>query len=567
MPSLRQLLAAMVRAWAERRDEVEEAATSIATHIRAEQDLPTRLLEALEQEQASESDGPRIGPSERLTTAVRSLQASFDARNGGWGGAPKFPQPMAIEFLLREHVRTGAREPRLMAERTLDAMADGGIYDHLGGGFARYSTDARWLVPHFEKMLYDSAQLARVYTHAFQVTGDERYAYVARETLDFVAHELRQPPGGAFAASLDADTDGVEGLTYTWRATEIRDVLGGGAALFEAAYGVGPAGNWEGRTILERVRDDTSLAVEFERPRDEIREALAQARVELLRRRDGRPQPARDDKVLASWNGLALAALADAGRALGEPPFLEMATEAADFLLRELRSPDGRLLRSWKDGRARHPAVLEDHAHLADGLLALYEATFEERFFVAARELTDLILEHFRAEDGSFCDTADDAEPLVARPRSLQDNALPSGGAMATLVSLRVAALTGEGRYRTAAEAAMAPMAALASEHPTGFAQWLLAFQLASAPIDEVAVVGDLDASDTRALLAEVHRVYRPGLVLAAAADPESSAVPLLHDRTRLDGKATAYICRGLACRQPVTDPTALTEQLTAPAQ
>jgi uncharacterized protein YyaL (SSP411 family) len=416
-------------------------------------------------------------------------------------------------------------------------------------------------------MLYDNAQLARVYTHAFQVTGYERYAYVARETLDFVAHELRQPPGGAFAASLDADTDGVEGLTYTWQATDIHEVLRDTAALFAAAYDVSPAGNWEGRTILRRVRDDTSLAVEFERPRDEIHEALTQARVELLRRRDGRPQPARDDKVVASWNGLALAALADAGRVLDETPFIEMATEAADFLLRELRSPDGRLQRSWKDGRARHAAVLEDHAHLADGLLALYEAAFEERFFVAARELADLILEHFRAEDGGFCDTADDAEPLVARPRSLQDNALPSGGAMATRVLLRLAALTGEGRYRSAAEAALAPMAAIASEHPTGFAQWLLAFQLASTPIDEVAVVGDLDASDTRALLAEVRRAYRPGLVLAAAADPQSSAVPLLQARTRLEGKATAYVCHGFACRQPVTDPTALAEQLTAPAQ
>ena len=564
MPSFRQVLAAIAQAWAERRDEVEEAATSIATHVRAEQDVPSRLLEALERERGTRAepgaDGPPDPASAHPSTSPRPSAACrprFDARHGGWGGAPKFPQPMAIEFLLREHLRTGAPEPRLMAERTLDAMADGGIYDHLGGGFARYSTDARWLVPHFEKMLYDNAQLARVYTHAFQVTGDERYAYVARETLDFVAHELRHPPGGAFASSLDADTDGVEGLTYTWEAAEIREVLGEDAPLFEAAYGVTAGGNWEGRTILQRVRDDTSLAVEFERPRDEVREALTQARVELLRRRDRRPQPARDDKVLASWNGLALAAFADAGRALGEPPFIEMATEAADFLLRELRTPDGRLLRSWKDGRAQHAAVLEDHAHLADGLLALYEATFEERFFVAARELADLVLAHFRAEDGGFCDTADDAETLVARPRSLQDNALPSGGAMATLVLLRLAALTGEGRYRSAAEAALAPMAAIASEHPTGFAQWLLAFQLAGAPIDEVAIVGDLDAADTARCWPWSAAAYRPGLVLAAAADPEAQPCPLLHGRTRLDGRATAYVCRGFACRQPVTEPEA----------
>jgi uncharacterized protein YyaL (SSP411 family) len=266
--------------------------------------------------------------------------------------------------------------------------------------------------------------------------------------------------------------------------------------------------------------------------------------------------------VLTSWNGLALAALADAGVALDEPAFLEMASEAADFLLRESLTPEGRLLRSWKDGRAHHDAVLEDHAHLADGLLALYEATFEERWFLAARDLADVVLAHFRADDGGFCDTADDAEPLVARPRSLQDNAVPSGGAMAVVVLLRLAALTGEGRYRDAAEAALAPMEAIAAEHPTGFAGWLLAWQLAHAPIDEVAIVGMPDAPDTRALLAEVRRVYRPNVVLAVSGTPETSAVPLLRGRTRLDGNATAAVCRGFACQRPVTDPAALAEQL-----
>ncbi len=517
MPSFRQVLATLAEAWSGRRQEVEDAASSVARHVRAEQEVPTRLVEALQRERAADEASHDTAP--RLAAAVRGLQAAFDARYGGWGSAPKFPQPLVIELLLREHQRSGAQEPQLMARRTLDAMADGGIYDHLGGGFARYSTDAQWLVPHFEKMLYDNAQLARVYSHAFEVTGDERYAYVARETLDFVAHELRHPPGGAFASSLDADTDGHEGLTYVWDAAEIREILGAAAPLFEAAYDVTPAGNWEGRTILRRVRDDTALAARFERPREAIHEALTQARVDLLRRRDARPQPARDDKVLASWNGLTLAALADAGRALQEAPFLEMASDAADFLLRELRTADGRLLRSWKDGRAQHAAVLEDHAHLADGLLALYEATFEERFFVAARELGDLILAHFRAEDGGFYDTADDAEALVARPRSLQDAAVPSGGASACTVLLRLAALTGDERYRAAAEAALAPLESIAVEHPTGFAGWLLAWQLASAPIDEVAIVGDPGTEDTRALLAQVRGAHRPGLVVAVSAD------------------------------------------------
>ena len=272
--------------------------------------------------------------------------------------------------------------------------------------------------------------------------------------------------------------------------------------------------------------------------------------------------------MLASWNGLALAALADAGRALGEPPFLEMATEAADFVLRELRTPDGRLLRSWKDGRAQHAAVLEDHAHLADGLLALYEATFEERFFVAARELADLVLAHFRADDGGFCDTADDAEPLVARPRSLQDNALPSGGAMATVVLLRLAALTGEGRYRSAAEARAGSdgghrRRSTRQASPSGSSprSWP-ARPSTRSPSSATSMPRTLERC-----WPQVRRAYRPGLVLAVSADPESSAVPLLHGRTRLDGRATAYVCRGFACQQPVTDPVALAEQLTASAR
>jgi uncharacterized protein len=555
LPSFRQLLARIAELWANERDEIEQTATHVAEHIRNEQDAPARLAEQI-------SGKPAPDPGLLLRGVVETLRRDFDAVDGGWGGAPKFPQPMTLELLLREHLRTAARDPLVIAEKTLDAMAAGGIYDHLGGGFARYATDRQWLIPHFEKMLYDNAQLARVYSHAAQVTGDDHYAYVARETLDFVTHELRNPPGGAFASSLDADTDGQEGRTYTWQAAEIREILADDAPLFEAAYGVTPAGNWEGRTILHRVRSDTELAAAFGRPRDEVRETLVQARVNLLRVRDARPQPARDDKVLTSWNGLLIGALAEAGTSLHEMALVEIATEAADFVLDYLRTDDGRLLRSWKDGRARHSGTLEDHAHLADGLLALYEATFEERYFVAARELADLILERFSADEGGFHDTADDAEALFARPRSLQDNAIPSGGAMATTVLLRLAAFTGEGRYRSAAERALAPVLDIAGRHPTGFAQWLLAYGLASNPIDEIAIIGQRDAADTRALLAAARSRYRPGQVIAVSADPASTAVPLLRDRSMVEGAATAYVCRGFACRQPTTDPDALARQL-----
>jgi uncharacterized protein len=555
LPSFRQLLARIAELWASQRDEIEQTATHVAEHIRNEQDAPARLAEQI-------SGKPAPDPGLLLRGVVETLRRDFDAVDGGWGGAPKFPQPMTLELLLREHLRTAARDPLVIAEKTLDAMAAGGIYDHLGGGFARYATDRQWLIPHFEKMLYDNAQLARVYSHAAQVTGDDHYAYVARETLDFVTHELRNPPGGAFASSLDADTDGQEGRTYTWQAAEIREILADDAPLFEAAYGVTPAGNWEGRTILHRVRSDTELAAAFGRPRDEVRETLVQARVNLLRARDARPQPARDDKVLTSWNGLLIGALAEAGTSLHEMALVEIATEAADFVLDYLRTDDGRLLRSWKDGRARHSGTLEDHAHLADGLLALYEATFEERYFVAARELADLILERFSADEGGFHDTADDAEALFARPRSLQDNAIPSGGAMATTVLLRLAAFTGEGRYRSAAERALAPVLDIAGRHPTGFAQWLLAYGLASNPIDEIAIIGQPDAADTQALLAAARSRYRPGQVIAVSADPASTAVPLLRDRSMVEGAATAYVCRGFACRQPTTDPDALARQL-----
>ena len=590
IPAFRELLARLAQIWSDRREQIESTAATLTDHVRDEQDAPARLLQAL-------AELPEVDPTERLDDATRALAKDFDAANGGWGSAPKVPQAMSIDLLLREHLRTGATDPRLIAERSLEAMAAGGIYDHLGGGFARYSTDARWLVPHFEKMLYDNALLARVYAHAAQLSGDPARAYFARETLDFVAHEMRNPPAGAFAASLDADTEGVEGATYTWDASEIREVLGEAAPLFEQAYGVTEAGNWEGRTILERVASDTQLALEHERPRDEIAEDLARARTDLLRVRDERPQPGRHDKVLASWNGLMIGAFADVGQALSESSFVRIATEAADFVLAEMTEekavedqplayeppadaaaenqvteqeppadaaaePRLRVRRSWKDGQARHAGTLEDHAHLAEGLLTLYETTFDERYFVAARGLAEAILVHFEAPEGGFFDTADDAETLIARPRNLQDNAVPAGGSMATLVLLRLAALTGESRYRDAAERALAPIVGIAAQHPLGFANWLTAYQLASISIDEIAIVGHPEAEDTKALLKVVREGYRPNQVVAVAPDAAASVVPLLRDRDRLDGAATAYLCRGFACRRPTSDPAELAAQL-----
>ena len=500
-----------------------------------------------------------------LDRATANLAQSFDPAHGGWGGAPKFPASMTIEHLLRRFVRAGDVQALTMARRTLDAMAAGGIHDQLGGGFARYATDAVWLVPHFEKMLYDNGQLARVYLHAWQVTAEPRYREVVEDTLDYLLREMTVA-GGAFAASQDADTDGEEGATYVWTADEIRAVLGSEqAALFADAYDVTESGNWEGKTILRRVRDDVTLAARHAISAAQVAERLADARARLFDARLARRQPARDDKALAAWNGLAIAALAEAAVALDRPDYAAAARAAATAIWEGLRTPQGRLLRSWKDGRAKHAAVLEDHADLAEGLLALYQATFEPRWFVAAIELAELIVDRFADPAGGWFDTADDHEALVARPKSVQDNALPSGGAMAAVVLLRLAALTGEARYRSAAEAAVAAFAPLAASYPTGFAWWLVAADLAAYPVDEVAIVGG-PGVDATPLLAVVRGRFRPGVVLAAAMDghESSSIVPLLRERPPLGGKATAYVCRGFTCRVPTTSPDGLAGQLGA---
>ncbi len=554
LPSFRDVLGAVAEAWRERRADIESAADGVrGAVVESMRVLP-----------------PSGGPDEgTLRMALATLATHFDPMEGGWGGAPKFPQPMAIEWLLRQHAATGDGEALAMALRTLDRMADGGIRDHLGGGFARYATDARWLVPHFEKMLYDNAQLARVYLHAWQATGDDRYRDVAMGTLDFLLREMTLPDG-AFAASLDADTQGVEGATYVWTDAEIRAALPPDeASLFAEAYGVAPGGNWEGRTILSRVRDDATLASRLPVTPAEVAARLAAARATLLALRDVRPQPARDDKAIVAWNGLAIAALADAAAALervdgpAAARYRAAAIRAADAVLASAVSADGRLRRSWKDGRPGPEAVLEDEADLADGLLALYAATFEEWWYTAARARGDAIRAHFADPDGGFHDTADDAEVLVVRPRSLQDNALPSGGAMAASVLLRLAAYGGDPADREAADAALAGIAEAAGRHPLAFAWWLVGVDLAVRGIHEVAIVGDPADPATAALVAVTRSGFRPRAVVACGADPASSAVPLLGGRFRLAGHPTAFVCRDFACRQPVTEPAALDALLT----
>ena len=556
LPSFRDVLEAVASGWQDRRSDVEQAGSGLAARLGS----TARL-----------GDGPAPASTAPLEAAVAALESGFDVVNGGWGSPMKFPQPMAIEFLLR---RASAGDPRALplARRTLDRMAAGGIHDQLGGGFSRYATEPTWLVPHFEKMLSDNALLARVYLHAWQLTRDAGYLAVARSTLDFVAREMTLPDG-VFATSLDADTAGEEGATYTWTADEIGGLLAAGGldadiGLFAAGYDVQPGGNWDGRTILRRVRSDADLAAELAIPEVTIAARLAGVRAVLLAARDRRAQPARDDKAIAGWNGLMLAAFADAAIALaeaGEPElaaaarrYREIAARAGERLLAVLPDERGRIRRSWKDGQARHAGTLEDHACLADGLLALHEATANERWFSAARDLAEAILAHFASPGGGFFDTADDAERLVARPRSLDDNAVPSGNAMAVLVLLRLEALTGEGRYGDAVEAALGAVGTAPTRYPTSFAQWLVALDWRAGPVDEIALVGAADDPRLERLLHVARTGYRPRQVVAVALDPAASVVPLLQARFALRGQATAFVCRGFACRQPVTEPEAL---------
>ena len=557
MPSFRQLLASIVQAWETRRADIDKNAAEIAGHI-------GRKL-ALE-------GGQALTPA-LLDRAVQQIGQTFDKMRGGFGGAPKFPPSMTLEFLLRYHLQDGqlhdGGETALsMAELTLQKMAYGGMYDQLGGGFARYSTDADWLVPHFEKMLYDNALLARVYLHAWQVTENPLYRRIVEETLDFVVRELRHEDGG-FYSSYDADSEGEEGKFYVWQPEEVEQVLGEDADLFMLYYDVSERGNWEGKSILNVPRDPAQVTKMVQMEPDEMEARLAAARQRLYDVRAQRVWPGLDDKVLTAWNGLMLAAFAEAGRALKRPDYTEVATRNAMFLQETMWTENGRLLRTWKAGGAGESALakyngyLEDYAYLADGLLALYQTTFDDRWFVWAGELAELMLTHFADEEhGGFYDTSDDHEKLVHRPKDVQDNATPSANAMAAQVLLKLSLYTGNRNHWDIAEQAISALYEAMAQHPTGFAHWLSAAAFILSEPREVAIIGDHGLADTEALIDAVFDRYRPDLVVAVGGSGKK--IPLLKDQKFIDGKATAYVCRRFVCQQPVTEPEALAAQLSA---
>jgi uncharacterized protein YyaL (SSP411 family) len=560
MPSFADVLLAVVDAWLNRRQELAEEGKRIAAAINRQ----SAVREGAEREDLKR---------ETLGAALENLWQGFNRVHGGWpfdhaqgkGGAPKFPQPMALEFLLRHHHSTGDPLALKMASQTLEAMARGGVYDQIGGGFHRYSVDNHWLMPHFEKMLYDNAQLARVYLHAWQVTSDPFYRAIAEEILDYVVREmtdgstgLTTGPGGGFYSTQDADTEGEEGKFFLWTPSEIHDLLGQEADTFMTAFGVTTQGNFEGQNILEFVGHMSQ------------REEWSEARGKLFAAREQRMHPGRDEKVLTSWNGLMLAAFAEAARVLRRDDYRRVAERNADFLLRELRRDDGRLWHTWRAcpeqgrraGVAKINGYLEDYTYLIEGLLELYQTTFEPRWYLAARELAEAMVVHFSAPVGFF-DTSDDHERLISRPREWQDNAVPSGNAMATSVLLRLAGLAVEPRYAELARRSLSQVQPLLARHPLAFGQWLVALDYALSHPREIAIVGDPQAGDTRALLDACTTGYRPHQVVALRSpDSEASAVPLLQDRSQISGRATAYVCVGSACRPSVTDSAELQELL-----
>ena len=547
LPAFADVLRGVHQAWDQRREAVLKGGKEVLDYAR-------------QGEQAFASGGAGEALTvETLNEAAQAVFQQFDWRLAGWGQGPKFPQPMTLEFLLRRHALAADPLALEMAVKTLDAMLDGGMYDQLGGGFHRYATDASWLVPHFEKMLYDNSQLARVYLHAWQVTGNRRYRRCAEEVLDYVQREMTDS-GGGFYSTQDADSDGVEGKFFVWDEAEITAALGDDAPLFKAAYGVTSHGNFEHKNILFAAADSETLSSKFNLPTDEVERRLAAARRVLFDLRERRVHPGLDDKVLSGWNGLMLAAFAEAAQALGRDDYRDTAVANAEFILREMRTAEGRLYRSWRKGRPKLNGYLEDYGAVIEGLLALYETTFEDRWFTAARDLAESALAHFADPQGGFFDTSDDHEALVLRPKSLQDNAVPSGNALAATVLLKLGALTGEGRYADVAEAMLRTLQLVLGKHPTAFGQWLVALTFALGEPKEVAIAGDPAASDTQAMLAVVRRAYRPFQVLAVG--HAGSAVPLLAQRQQRDGKATAYVCFHFACRRPVTEPAELERML-----
>ena len=554
MPSFSEVLLSVARLWSDDRTKLLQSGRKITDHLKETYSLDV--------------SGEQVLKIETLDQAVMRLAQSYDWTNGGWGKAPKFPQPMALEFLLRRSAK-GDKLALDIAKHALDAMAKGGMYDVIGGGFARYSTDNQWLIPHFEKMLYDNAQLAQIYLHAYLITGDSSYRRICEETLDFIIREMMDHSNSeraGFYSSIDADSEGEEGIYYLWTADELRDVLASGrtaeedaslkvldwADIFFSAYGIHARGNFEGRTVLQRVQTDQQLAERFSLSQEQLSRLFVRMHACLLNSRESRVRPGIDDKVLVSWNALALVVYAEAARYLSRRDYLEIARKNADFLLTELYIGD-RLFRAWRNGLAQHSAYLEDYAGLILGLLSLYQSDPDLWWFNSAMELADDMIKHFRDPKGGFFDVRDDHDPILVRPRDLQDNATPSGSALAVFALAQLFVYTGNDLLRDQYEDFVLGVLGIVSLSPLFYSKWLCAINFILIPTSAVVIVGDPVDLRTRMLIKTLWSKYRPHCIAAISAyPPPSNAPPILHNRSLINGQATAYVCQNFVCQQPV---------------
>lgn len=540
LPSFREVLLSVAEAWKQKRTEIEHSAENLTQYI--------------QQNQAWTLETGTLIAGEKLQNAAEQLLQNLDPIHGGWGTAPKFPAPMSLDFLLLQY-QQGQEAVLQPVLHTLHEMQKGGLYDVVGGGFHRYATDPAWLIPHFEKMLYDNAQLALTYLHAWLITGEPTFRSTCEDTLDFMVREMRHPQGG-FYSSLDADSEGREGKFYLWTPEQIHAALSTQPDLEELVrftYPVTSAGNFEGRIILRREREFPEIASRFALSLSELSARLQKAH-ELLRAfRSHRIRPATDDKILTFWNALALRAFAEAARYLSRPDYLEIARQNARFLLQDLYK-EGRLQRSWREGFATQPAFLEDHTAFALGLLSLYQSSPEQNWFTHAKQLLEDTLTHFQAPDGSFHAVGHDQKDLIVRPREIQDNVTPSGNALAAHALLSMAIYTGHEGWQNQAEALLSSVQEYALQHPAAFAYWLQVLEYAVHPVDQLALLLPPNTPAPDWVVHQLWSAYRPATLFAQSSYPPAAQAPLLLQFRPLEnGQPTLYLCHGTTCLPAIT--------------